>query len=130
MDYGTQDLGYRPHGLSGRNPKTKATWNVESLSAAGNLINVAFEMKILKIGALGTSDLQWPRSGRCTTSSETYYSGNNDTTHRYGVSILIRKKMNNCVTNCPAYSEQIHDIKPSVEQINNKPHRSVCSYGS
>ncbi|KAG8224318.1 hypothetical protein J437_LFUL007260 [Ladona fulva] len=77
-----------------------ATWNVRSLFIAGKLDNVDIEMKRLKIVILGIRDVQWPGVGKCNTENGViYYSGSNNSTHRYAVAIMISKNINKAVTN-------------------------------
>lgn len=69
-----------------------ATWTVRSLHASGKLDNTILEMERMKINILGISDVQWPGSGKCNTSSGVlmYYSGTQDPKYRYGVGFLLQ----------------------------------------
>ncbi|XP_055371788.1 craniofacial development protein 2-like [Condylostylus longicornis] len=107
-----------------KNPggKTKTTlkigtWNVNSLFESGKLANTVQEMQRLKIDILGISETWWPDKGECRVEgAKFYYSGNNTSTHRNGVGIIVTDKIIDYVTECVSYSDRIMLMK-----INAKP---------
>lgn len=66
------------------------------------------EIEDLKIDVQGISDLQEPRSGKRTTNSgPLYYWSSNDTTHSDDITILVAKKIKNCVVNFTPHYDRI-----------------------
>ncbi|KAG8234245.1 hypothetical protein J437_LFUL007752 [Ladona fulva] len=95
-----------------------ATWNVRSLFIAGKLDNVDIQIKRLKFDILDTSDDQWSGACKCNTENGViYYSGNNNSTHRYGVVIIISKNINRAVTNVIPLCDRIMMIQLQTNQV-------------
>lgn len=85
------------------------TWNVTSMYKAGKSQNIAQEMERLNIDILGISETRWPSSGKCQIGKHhmIYYSGSNDTQHRNGVAVMVRKNLTKAIVNFVPFSERV-----------------------
>lgn len=69
-------------------------------------------MERMNIDILGISDTQWPGIGEIPVSNGyMYYSGSNDSKHKYGVAIIIRKELKKSVLHVMQYTERIILLK-------------------
>lgn len=101
------------------------TWNVRSLYEPGNIHNAIQEMERLDLHILGISDTRWPNSGhQPTTNGTIYFSGSEDSHHKYGVVIMMTKEVNKAVNNFAPISDramhlhlQTHHCKLHLIQI-------------
>lgn len=100
------------------------TWNVRSLCESGKIHNVIQEMQRLEISILGISDTRWKGSGQQPTTNGTiYYSGSEDSQHRYGVAIAVSHEINKSIINFIPVSNrnmllqlQAHHCKVNIVQ--------------
>lgn len=74
----------------------------------GKLRNIEQEMVRLKIDVVGMSDTRWIGSGELSTENgRVYYSGNDDTQHRYGVAVILDRNVVKSVTGFIPMSERV-----------------------
>lgn len=89
-----------------------ATWNVRSVCYEEKLEDVVREMERLKINILGISDVQRHGSGKHTTKNGTmYFSCKNNSTHRYGVAIIVDKTVDQAVIGVKRLSDRVMILK-------------------
>ncbi|XP_050497514.1 craniofacial development protein 2-like [Diabrotica virgifera virgifera] len=107
-----------------RNPCFKdainiGTWNVRSMYEPGKMNNIIQEMQRLNIDILGISDTRWSSSGSfATNNGMIYFSGNNDPHHRYGVAIVVSKKMMQSVINFTPVSDRVIFLQLHTKTVN------------
>lgn len=99
--------------------KRIATWNVQSLYAAGKLQNLIQEMNRLKIDVLGVSEVRWTGVGMIQSSGKVfYYSCNMDPNHRGGVGILLDGKLQPSIKAVVPISDRVILIQLHGQPIN------------
>lgn len=114
-----------------RNPRTETdalkidvaqikigTWNVRTMYQAGKTHNAIKEMKRLKIGIMGISEMRWPGSGECMVDNyRVYYSGKETNKHQHGVGMILDEHFSRFVNNYVPISERILLIQMNTTPI-------------
>ncbi|CAG9827602.1 unnamed protein product [Diabrotica balteata] len=96
-------------------PKVKriGTWNIRSMYQAGKAGNTIQEMTRLNIDILGCSEVRWPNSGiRILNEHYIYYSGDDTTSHRNDIAIIVKREIAKAV-----YAPTSESIEEEIENF-------------
>ena len=94
-----------------------ATWNVRTLFQAGKFDNVCQEMDRMRLDVLGISETRWTDNGKIVDNEKVMvYAGGEE--HRYGVGIMMKKSIANCMLGYWPVSERIIMLKLQAKPFN------------
>ena len=94
-----------------------AIWNVRTLFQAGKFDNVCQEMDRMRLDVLGISETRWTDNGKIVDNEKVmvYAGGEED---RYGVGIIMKKSIANCMLGYWPVSERIIMLKLQAKPFN------------